>query len=288
MRPLDPPKGKGVTSLRSKEESIRTFPRITNLSPKEKIVQEKSIRKVLAMGDKMVDEYIKNPRLGNVINTDNFRRFFIREGYRGYNSASVQKASNYLTKKAWKKIIETSDNPDAIFFAGGSGTGKSSTIKKIDPDYKKNAAGVLDGNLSSIKSARENIAVANNAGKKEKFKYVYRDPIESFMDGVVKRMSDNKEEMGRVVPIKEVVENHKGSLDVIKQLYNEYSKAGMADRFKFYNNSLGKDNAVEVGIDFVKKIRYNDNIEQQLRKAVKNLYENRKLTKEQYEAYIQS
>ena len=56
--------------------------------------------------------------------------------------------------------------------------------------------------------------------------YVYREPIESFVDGVVKRRKTKKEEMGRIVPVKVIAENHSGSLETIKKLFNKSKDYG--------------------------------------------------------------
>ena len=92
-----------------------------------------------------------------------------------------------------------------------SGAGKSSAVTGVLPHVEDDAAAVLDGNLSKISTAEERIKEALDAGKDPIIVYVWRDPVDAWVNGVVKRMKSNAEEGGRVVPMSEALKNGPGS-----------------------------------------------------------------------------
>ena len=97
-------------------------------------------------------------------------------------------------------------------------------------------------------------------------------------------MKTNVEEGGRLVPTKVVAENHIGSWDVVKKLYN------LGVRIIPIDNSLGAGNATRTTIvDLMKKIQYptKEELTAILNKEVKKLYESGEITKKQYEGYIE-
>lgn len=218
---------------------------------------------------------------GKIINTDNFRPLFAEQGYKGYNSAAVQEPSSYLAKKAYSEALK---NPGqyATILAGGSGAGKSSAVKnssKIKAIMDESSV-VLDGNLSSYPSAIKKIQEAQNAGKITPIVYVYRDPLDAFENGVIKRMLTNPEEMGRLVPSKEVAKNHKGSWETVKQLYDEGFEVF------FFDNSLGeKKSKISSFQELSKKINFDDNLLEKMNQIAKKLYEQGTITAEQYKGY---
>lgn len=266
----------------SKSKSGINFERAKDLSPENVDIETKAFNKIAKDEDKIVAQYMKEN--GKIVNTDDFRPYFIEEGYAGHNAAAVQEPSSYLSKRVREKLLK---NPEEFVtvYAGGSGTGKTSAVRSIEEmkPIIDDSAAIIDGNLSSLSSAEKIIKQAEDAGKVPTFIYTYRDPIESFVEGVVKRMKNNKKEMGRLVPTKIVAENHIGSWDVIKNL----EKKGYF--INFVDNSLGKDGVKLSSLDELsKKIKYPSlkELTNTLNKETKKLYEQGKITKEEYEGYI--
>lgn len=255
----------------------------SNLTGDDAIIQNKSIAKYKEDPKKLTDEYIKTQ--GKVVNTDEARKLFKDVGYRGSNAAAVQEASSAVAKDAWEQLLRTSKSNDALIFAGGSGTGKTSAVKNIFPQEIADAGVVLDGNLSSMKSATARIQESINAGKHPTIVYVYRDPADSWVNGVIKRMKEDTEEGGRVVPLTVFIENHKGSYDVIKNLLNDASN-GVKYDIKMVDNSLGRGNQTLLKKAKFASIKYKDNLLEQLKKITKDLYDKGTITKTEYEALI--
>jgi hypothetical protein len=206
----------------AEKEAFRTADRQTNLSPHDQGVQHQSIYHYVTNKQGLLDEY--HSKFGTKIaNADNAKQLFGKggkfdSGYVGTNSAAVHEASSALNKDVWAANLKANPEPDALLYAGGSGSGKSSALKQLMPDAEKAAAAVLDGNLSKLSSAKANISKAVAAGKVPHVVYVYRDPTDAWVNGVVKRMNDNKSEGGRIVPMSTFLQNTSGSLEVARTL----------------------------------------------------------------------
>ena len=270
-----------------KIEDVSKFERAKDLSPKEAKLEEKAFEFITKNEDKIVKAYIKEK--GKIVNTDDFRKVFKKLGYNGANSATFQEPASYLSKRVRAQLMEN-EGDTFLAYAGGSGTGKTSAVKGI-PAVKgllDNASGVLDGNLSSLSSAEKLIQQAIEAGKVPQFIYVYRSPIESLVEGVVKRMRRNIDEMGRIVPSKVVAGNHIDSWAVIKELHkNGYD-------VQFVDNSLGLGNQkLTTFEELSKKIKYpsKEKLTQQFNQELKKLYGLGKakggITKAEYLKYIE-
>lgn len=261
---------------------VDNFERASGLTPQNKTIEDKAFKKILNNEPELLKAY--KAKYGNEVNADNFRPFFKDVGYNGANAAAVQEPSSYLAKKAYLDALKNKGNY-ATFSAGGSGAGKSSGIKAISEltDLKNQSAVLLDSNLSSYSSAIKKIKQAEDAGKEFKGIYTYRDPIDSFVNGVVKRMNDNPEEMGRIVPTKVMAGNHIDSLRVVQKLIKDgYS-------FRIVDNSLGAGKAKLTTLeDIVQKAKYPSVQELTgiLNREAKKLLDKGVITKNQYEEYI--
>jgi len=258
------------------------------LSQEDKIIETKAFKKLDKEHKQILSDY--KDKNGNVVNADGFRPYYKDVGYDGSNAASIQEVVSELGKKAWANGLKN-DGEFAVLFAGGSGTGKTSAIKniKLAKDMVDGSSVVLDGNLSSYKSAISKIKQANESGKIAPILYTYREPIDSMVNGVVKRSINNPDEMGRIVPTKIVAENHIGSWETVNRLNKDGHKVIAID------NSLGAGNQKLVSIsDLSEKIKYPsvEELTDIFNKEIKRLYENkikigkRAITEKEYQAYI--
>lgn len=256
-----------------------TLPKDTSLKGDDVRVQDASIAKYDKNPQALTDQYLKIN--GKVVNTDEARKLFSDIGYNGTNSAAVQEASSAVAKDSYRQLLNTSKEPDALILAGGSGTGKTTGVNNVLGEGTKNAGVILDGNLSSMKSADARIQEAKDAGKNPKIVYVYRDPADAWENGVISRMINNKAEGGRVVPLSVFMENHEGSLNVVKNIIKD-QKAPVT----LIDNSLGQNKQQLMNMDKFNKISYDSSIKDKLLSITKNIYDQGKITKEQYEALI--
>jgi hypothetical protein len=284
-RPL--PKAKGVTpkttSLVSNKSLLGGERDFAKLSPQNKAIESRAFNRVDNNAEEILQDYFS--KKGKVVNTDEFRKYFIDDGYNGANAASVQEPASELGKKAFIEALQN-EGKYATMFAGGSGAGKTSAIKQIDSlkGLMDDSAAILDGNLSKYSSAIKRIKEANNAGKKVPIIYVYREPVDSMINGVVKRSLNNADEAGRIVPTKITADNHIGSWETV----NKLSKEGKVDVFVI-DNSLGAKNAKITTLNKLRdKVNYQsvEKLTKKFNNEIKKLYEEGTITKEQYKNYI--
>lgn len=244
-------------------------------------IQEASIAKYEADPEGMVNEYLDTN--GKVINTDEARKLFADVGYNGANSAAVHEAASAVSKSAWRKALAENPGDRAIILAGGSGTGKTSVATKVLGEMSEKASAFLDGNLSKISSALERIKEAKDAGKDVILTYVYRDPEDAWVNGVISRMLNNPDEGGRVVPLSTFLENHNGSLKVVKDLLNNKD----INKINLIDNSFGKDAHKLIELDKLNNLSYDiDKLRSSLLAVTKKLYEQGKITDIQYKSLI--
>jgi predicted ABC-type ATPase len=259
-----------------------TLKKDLNLSKVDSAIQDKTIAKYESNPKKLVDDYIA--KFGKKVNTDDARNLFKNEGYNGANSASVHSASSAVAKDVWRHQLKTNTEPIARLMAGGSGAGKSSVARALGVDTKNlsNIASVLDGNLSKLDSALDRIKEAKKAGKEVEIQYVYREPVDSFENGVLSRMIDSSDplEKGRVVPIDIHVKNHTGALDVAKKLLKRGEDITIID------NSLGFGNSAIMGEKKLLSLKMPKDFETQLRKITQQYLNDGKITQEQFNALM--
>jgi hypothetical protein len=256
--------------------TYENFPRQQGLSKADQKVEDASIRKYLENKDQLQSEYIAANK--NVANTDLARPLFTGEGYKGRNSAAVQEASSAIVKDVWRSLLKNDGN--AYIYAGGSGVGKSSAINGLIPEASSKAAAILDGNLSKISVATDRLKEVADAGKNATFVYVYREPVDAWVNGVIKRMNDNEAEGGRVVPMSEFLKNHPGSYETAKHLLNNGADIRLID------NSLGAGKADFMTPEKFSSIQYDAGLKDTLMKATKVLLEDGTINKKQYAALI--
>lgn len=254
------------------ELAPRVFERAKGLTPEGQKIEQAAFDKITADEPALVDTYTRDLAgpYHNIANADEARKLFSDVGYAGSNAADVQEPASYMNKVLWRKFLENPQD-QATLYAGGSGSGKSSAIDGIFPNLQRENAAILDGNLSSIGSALERVKEAEAAGKKVHLIYSYREPVESLVNGVIKRMLKNEKEGGRLVPVSVVAKNHKGSWDVIDTLYQMFRQRGKEDAFAFIDNSRGPGGAIEMNYDQFRMIKFPDDLEQRMAAEVERL-----------------
>ena len=72
--------------------------------------------------------------------------------------------------------------------------------------------------------------------------YVYREPMEAW-DAVIKRMLNNKSELGRAVSSSTFIENTTGSYNTAKRILKSEIMNDEKFKISIFDNSLGKGNA---------------------------------------------
>jgi hypothetical protein len=266
------------------QKAIDSIERDKRLTGQDAILQEQSIRKVVLDEKKLVANYLKNNE--NVINTDEARKEFIDIGYNGTNASAVHEASSVLGKKALEQLIENGKNNTVSFYAGGAGSCKTSTIETLIPGIRKQSDAIIDGNLAQYSKAAKKIGEYLEKGKNVEVAYVYRDPLDAW-DAVIKRMLNNKSEMGRAVSSSVFIENTTGSYNTAKQILNSDIINDKKFNISIFDNSLGKGNAEIMNMNKFNNIEFPPDLKKKLREITDDYLQKGLITKQQYDVLIQ-
>lgn len=261
-------------------DSLYSKDRITKdqtLKGEDAKIQDRTVARYEEGADKLADEYIET--FGKVVNTDEARKLFKVDGYNGVNAPAVHEASSAIAKDVYIRSLIENPEPNAILYAGGAGTGKTSVSKQLFGKEIDNAAVVLDGNLAKISSAKDRIAEAIKAGKKPKVIYTYRDLEDAWVNGVIKRMLSNPEEGGRTVKLSVFLNSHFGSLKVAQEIAKTNPTM-----IRAIDNSLGRGKHTVMSLDKLNGIVYNTDARERLLAITKELYDRGHISKVQYEA----
>lgn len=219
---------------------------------------------------------------GKVINNDDFKSLFEPIGYNGLNAAQVHEPASALTKQYYERVLSTAKPGDTgVFLGGGAGSGKTSATSSI-LDFDKDLF-VYDGTFANFDSAMKKIKQAESVGVKPKLIYVYREPVDAWINGVVPRAKRTN----RIVPLKIFVEDTAGALQTFKKLQSDPKYAGRID---LIDNSLGQDKQAIMGLDKFNKLSYTTPVRKQLYDQLlnktKELYDAGAISKELYDALV--
>jgi major membrane immunogen (membrane-anchored lipoprotein) len=237
--------------------------------------------------DEAVARYKK--QYGNLINTDNARE--LSEVYAPHGmgaqddlarearmkwSAATQEPSRALAKEMYRRSLGKGHL--VVFSAGGAGSGKSTTIGLYE---MKGAEVVYDTTLSDLTGSMERIQQALDAGSEVQIIYVYRDPVDAFVNGVLPRAEEN----GRTVGLNEFINTHLGARESLLQISQKYGKEKKV-KITVVNNSLGKGEAAIADLELVEKaVKYDrDDLMKKLLRALDEAYEKGRISEHAYRA----
>jgi gamma-glutamylcyclotransferase (GGCT)/AIG2-like uncharacterized protein YtfP len=277
--------GEKAFAYKLKEKQPVPYTPEPSLSPEQKAVETKFGKYLNENFGEAKKTY--KEKFGNVLNADNARELSKDyEDNRALSSAVHEPAAAFIRKLYQEKLdaewfLKGEENT-GIFTSGGTGSGKTVSLEGEDPNSVRF---IYDGNLDHFETAKEKIDKALNAGVKDiDIRYTYRDPVEAFENGVIKRMLDKKSDgFGRTVPIFIHAQTHIGSRVNIDQLMRQY-KGNSKVHFTVIDNSRGAGNAKEVRIAKIPEIPYTaKELEKKLTGITEKLYNEGKITKSQYE-----
>ena len=239
------------------------IPKGKNLSPEERRVEERFADYLEQHTEEAVARY--EAKFGKDIDTDNARELSADYAPGGpdaqdpatiaartkWSEAVQQPASALRTeiyRRALLKVPAPNQRKQVIFTAGGAGAGKSTSIEQIGGLARAvDAAEIIyDTTLSNPKSALDEIAQALAAGRVVSIIYVYRDPIDSFVGGLLPRAQEN----GRTVPLDAFVDTHMGAAEAMERITEVYRGSDRV-AIAVIDNSRGLGKAAPADIGFV-------------------------------------
>jgi len=259
-----------------------------NLSAEERQVEARFAEYLETHTDEAIARY--TAKYGKEINTDNARELSADYAPGGPDaedpatklartkwSAAVQEPSSALSKEIYRRALQKVPGPgqrkQVVFTGGGAGAGKTTSIEQIAGLSRAvDAAEVIyDTTLSNLKSSMDRVAQGVAAGRTVSIIFVYRDPIDSFVNGVLPRA----ERMGRTLPLEVFLDTHIGAVEVLEKIAHTY-KGDDRVAIAVIDNSRGRGQAAAADIGFVKTMagKYRrEELKAKLSKALDEAYE---------------
>lgn len=219
---------------------------------------------------------------GRILNTDEARE--LSPEYRADRSRSgdVHEAASKFIKDLYKaklaQPVAEGRQPLVLFTAGGTGAGKSTSLKLDEGQTLFASADIIyDTNMNTYDSAVSKIEQALDSGRNVSIQYTYRDPVESLVMGALPRAM----RMGRTVPLQAHADTHIGVSATIRKLQEKYSGDPHVN-FVAVDNSLGKGNQKIVPLETLPIVEDN-NLLERLQNELDNQYQTGKITDAVYE-----
>jgi hypothetical protein len=259
-----------------------------NLSPAERTVEARFAGYLQQHTEEAIARY--RAKYGKEINTDNARELSVDYAPGGPDaedpvtrmarskwSAAVQEPSSALAKELYRRALEKTAASDqrkqVIFTAGGAGVGKTTSIQQIAGIARAVEAAeiIYDTTLSNLRSSIERIDQALAAGRTVSITFVYRDPIDSFVGGVLPRA----ERMGRTLPLEAFLDTHMGAPEVLVKVAERYRSDDRV-AIAVIDNSRGRGNAAVSNPAFIKTVagKYSrEELRAKVSKALDDAYE---------------
>lgn len=223
-----------------------------------------------------VQEYSNLPGTdgGRILNTDEARELSPEYRQDRTRSNDVHESASKFVKDLYaQKLaqpVAEGREPLVLFTAGGTGAGKSSSLRNAQGQALLNAADIIyDTNMNTLDSAVQKIEQALQSGRSVAVVYTYRDPVESLTGGALPRAM----RMGRTVPLNAHAQTHTGVSKVIRQLVEKYGNDPRSNvRVFAVDNTRGPNNSTMVKLDDLPQVEENG-LEDKLYAALETEYQ---------------
>lgn len=265
--------------------------RAGNLSPEDSIIEDRFANQVGGDYEGAKDAYaqLEESKNGRVINTDTARELSSDYLADRTKSAAVHEPASWLTKQMYAEALasppEEGRQPNVLFTAGGTGAGKSSSLREALGAFADQAQVIYDTNMNGTESAKGKIDQALAAGKGVNIIYTFRDPAEALTRGALPRAmrQEAKHGSGRTVPLAEHVKTHVGSNKTILELARHYKGNPMVD-IRVVDNTQGKGNAKVIPLSKLPKLAENT-VREQVTQALEQAHERGEISESVYRGF---
>lgn len=216
----------------------------TDLKPEEKPFYDHFVKNK----DDLTSKYVENNTKGNtlILNVDNAKELFKEQGYNDMNIIAPNKAAGKLVETIYDKALQDKKgvgNNTVLEIIGGTGAGKSTTLKSFD---EGSYPIVLDNTGAQLKYLTKQIAQAIDNGFKAHVVLVLRDPVDAWENGVLHR--------SRHVPVEDHIQTNISSRDNFLKVVEQYKNNPNVTIDGYFNKS--GEAAKPVSIDFIKNFSY--------------------------------
>ncbi|MFM7011574.1 MAG: zeta toxin family protein [Betaproteobacteria bacterium] len=221
----------------------------TELSARQKEIQQRFADQVNHQYAALVDRYNKLSDTfdGRQLGSDNVLE--LSPDYLADPSVSEvirASAQEFIARRYAEKLaVQPRQGERLIFSGGGTGAGKTTSIKMLEPALA-NVEIIYDTTLSDLNFSVELIERSLKSGRAVTVIYIYREPLEAFVNGVLPRAAKT----GRTVGCPFHVFTHVTARKVMDQLEARYAKD---PRFELIaiDNSRGPDQQRMVALNTI-------------------------------------
>lgn len=264
--------------------TMSSFPHIPHLSPEAQLVEERAMLWVRQESEALMREY--RQRFGPLVSTDLARELFDEyaasiEARLRFASA-VQRSAAKTADNVFAQILSEPGLGMALFTAGGTGAGKTTSIRSTDQTASllSNARVIYDSNFNSLGSAKAKVELAIASGSIAIVIFVHRHPVESYLQGVLPRALDEV----RTVSIIAHLRMHRDSLKTFLRVQRAFSGNPKA-AFMVLNNTGHATEAFPADIGYLKGVKYDqDEIFKAIKEGLEHAYRQGKISQDLYEA----
>lgn len=190
----------------------------------------------------------------NVISKDSAKH--VIPGHTPELSPVYHPAAGDFTDKYHDELLQSQKgkgNNTVLYTGGATGVGKTSGLKNVGIDLKDHPI-VYDSNLQADSSPRKFQSAIDN-GYKVRAVFTHRDPVQSWVKGVVPRVKTE----GRIVTEGEHVARHTSVPENVAAAHAEQAKHGSENMDILHiDNTGGKNQAKVVPLDKIPHFDYND------------------------------
>lgn len=220
-----------------------------DLSKEERQVAARFESQLVGQYQRMANTYVS--RFKTILNVDNAKELCLfyaanRETRARYSDCIYPAAKRFINQM-FEAGAGSPKFSDALFLSGGAGSGKSVFQRFVDVT---NRTLVLDGTLSSLRVAREQIGLCIACGKEVIITHIFC-PIENAVNAAINRAL----ERGRVISIESLWSTHFYAQYTLLELAIQYHERGQNVRFQILDNSDYK-NPIQRDLPFLLKNRY--------------------------------
>jgi hypothetical protein len=158
-------------------------------------------------------------RFGRIFNADNMSELLdVHGSERWEHHDAVRSSASAATQYAFDSALAASVtewDEVVLFSAGGNGAGKSTAVAGLPVSLG------LDSTLSDFDSSKRNIEAVLATGRSVLILFIYRQPVDALLHGVLTRMLDPQN--GRPVTIRTHASTHAGAPRTLLRLAEAYS-----------------------------------------------------------------
>lgn len=215
------------------------------LSAAERAIEQRFTEAVRSDLDGFIARYVQLPdtRGGKIVNTDEARELWHEyaadNDSRALNARAVHEPARTIAKEQYRRLLAAHPvTGKVMLLGGGGGSGKTSSIDGIEPGFVDRFDAIFDTTLSNEDTARRAIEQALTSGREVVITFTSRDPLDSIVNGVIKRAKTK----GRTVRLDIAARAHEEAPRVLQTLRERYVDDPRVS-FQFVDNTGGPGRA---------------------------------------------